>query len=105
MPSFLDVTLQVEAVDRLHQAEARDLKQVVDGLPAAAVAQGELAGERHQPGHQLVTGREVAVLAVALQQAAILGGPLGRAGSSWGGAVHAMHSAAPSARINTGCPT
>ena len=43
-----DLALEVEAVDRLDQAERRDLEEVVEGLLGALVAARELARERQE---------------------------------------------------------
>ncbi len=40
--------VRVEAIDRLHEPEARDLHQIIERLPRAAVAAGELPGEREK---------------------------------------------------------
>ena len=53
--------LKIEAVDRLDQAEAGHLKQVIEGLAGAVVATGELAGQRQETLHQLVAGATVLV--------------------------------------------
>src|SRR4051812_31361899 len=60
----------VKAVDRLQQAEAGDLDQVVQRLSPALVAAGELAGERQEATDQRGAGRLVAVVG-ALQQRAV----------------------------------
>ena len=58
-----DAALGVEAVDRVDQAEAGDLEEVVEGLAGAAVAQRQPLGERQVAAHQLLADRRVAGLA------------------------------------------
>ena len=53
--------LGVEAVDRVDEAEAGDLQEVVEGLAGAAVAQRQVLGEGQVAAHQLLAGRLVAV--------------------------------------------
>ena len=43
-----DLAVEVEAVDRLDEAERRDLEEVVERLLGALVAARELAGERQE---------------------------------------------------------
>ena len=57
-----------EAVDRLDQAEARDLQQVVERLVGVRVAQREIASQRQETLHQLLTRGEVAELVIANQE-------------------------------------
>jgi len=64
----LDAAAEVEAVDRLDQADRPDLHEVVELLPAVAVAAGERAHERHVLLDQLLAGGEVALLVVAAEQ-------------------------------------
>ena len=61
----------VEAVDRLDQAEARDLEEVVERLVRVRVAQREVAGERQEPLGELLARGEVAVAVVADQELAL----------------------------------
>ena len=63
---------RVEAVDRLEQAERGDLDEVVERLPAALVAAGELARQRQEALDELLARRDVAVAVVADQQAPVL---------------------------------
>ena len=65
--------LGVEAVDRLHQADARDLDEVVVGLGAAGVARGEAAGEGHEAIDQLLAHRLRVVGGVPAQQHLLVG--------------------------------
>src|SRR3954471_8261815 len=58
----------VEAVDRLHDPDARDLDEVVERLPAAGVAAGERPGEREHLLGELVAGPHVTVLVDAAQE-------------------------------------
>ena len=64
--------LGVEAVDRLHEADAGDLHQVVERLVGALVAARELARERQEALDQLLARGRVAALVVAHQQAPVL---------------------------------
>jgi len=48
---------RVEPVDRLDQADACDLNEVVEGLGLAPVAHRQRAGERHQPFDQVLPDR------------------------------------------------
>ena len=63
---------RVEAVDRLQQAERRDLDQVVELLPAALVAARELAGERQEARDELLARGRIALAVVADEQAPVL---------------------------------
>ena len=58
----------LEAVDRLDQAKARDLQQVVEGLVGVRVAQGEITGQRQEALRELFAGGQVAVTVVADQK-------------------------------------
>ena len=87
----------LEAVDRLDQAEARDLKQVVEGLVGVRVAQREIARQREETLHELLARGKVCELVVANQQEAL--------GLTWVGA-HAWGTAlAPLCQRNhnSGC--
>ena len=68
------VARQVEAVDGLHDPDARDLDEVVERLAPPHVATGERAGERQHLLGQLVARPGVAVLVVAAQQHAFTRG-------------------------------
>src|SRR4051794_20420110 len=61
---------RVEAVDRLQQAEARDLDEIVERLTAALVAARELAGERQEAPDERIAGLLVAGVG-ALEQSAV----------------------------------
>ena len=76
---------RLEAVDRLDQAKARDLEQVVVGLVGVGVAQREVARERQETLHQLLTRGEVTEPVVARQQQALCLTCLGA--HAWGTAV------------------
>ena len=78
----------VEALDRLHDPDARDLHEVVERLAAADVAAGQRACKRHHLLGELVARREVAVDVVAAQQLVLVTG----AGSArdLAGFVHAV---------------
>ena len=60
--------LQVEAVERLDQAEAGDLDQVLELLAGAAVAQRQGARQRQEARDQLLLQRRIPRLGVALKQ-------------------------------------
>ena len=60
-----DVALGVEAVDRLDQAERRDLDEVLQRLLGALVATRELAGERQEALDQRLARRRIAVVLMA----------------------------------------
>ena len=64
----LDAAVDVEAVDRLDQADAADLDEVVELLAPVGVAAGERADEREVLLDQLLARGEVALLVVAAQQ-------------------------------------
>ena len=64
----LDTALEVEAVDRLDQADRTDLDQVVELLAAVRVAPRERPHERHVPLDQLLARGQVAVVVVGAQQ-------------------------------------
>jgi hypothetical protein len=60
----------LEAVDRLDQAEARDLHEVVQRLVRVRVAKGEVTRERQEALAELLARSEVAVVVVADQKPA-----------------------------------
>ena len=70
----LDAAVDVEAVDRLDQADTADLDEVVELLAAVRVAPRERADEREVLLDQLLARGEVALLVVAAQQR-LVGGP------------------------------
>ena len=72
----------LEAVDRLDQAEAGDLKQVVERLVGVRVAQSEVACQRQETLRELLACGEVAQLVVAHQEEALR---LTRVGAGAGG--------------------
>ena len=74
--------LGVEAIQRLDQAEACDLHQVVEGLGAPAVAQSQRACQRQQAPDQFLPQRRVAGLRVRAQEIGLAGadGWVGREG-------------------------
>ena len=80
----LDAAREVEAVDRLQQADAADLHEVVQRLAAVGVAARDAAHERQHPLDQLLAGLAVAVVVVAVQQ-------IGLGQRGW----HRGHGAAP----------
>src|SRR5262249_15066163 len=64
----LDAAGEVEAVDRLDQADRPDLDEVVELLAAVGVAPRERPYERHVLLDQLLAGLQVALLVVAAQE-------------------------------------
>ena len=64
----LDAAVEVEAVDRLDQADRPDLDEILELLAAIGVAAGERAHQRHVLLDQLLARLEVALLVVAPQQ-------------------------------------
>ena len=64
----------VEAVDRLDQAERGHLEEVVDGLGAAAVAEGERTGQRQEGLDQLLAHVWITRAVVLLQQPCLVPG-------------------------------
>ena len=64
----LDAALDVEAVDRLDQADAADLDEIVELLAAVGVAPRQRADEREVLLDQLLAGCEVALLVVAAEE-------------------------------------
>src|SRR5580704_8099597 len=67
-------SVRVKAINRLDQAKARYLKQVLERLSRTGVASGQLASKGKETGDELVTCASVAVLLPANEQ-------LGRVGS------------------------
>src|SRR3954447_18605260 len=64
--------LPVEAVNRLDEADTRDLEDVVEGLVAAHVARGQAAGQRHEALDEHPAPARVAPVGVAGEELAIL---------------------------------
>ena len=64
---------RIEAFDRLHEPEARDLVEILRRLGTARVAVGEAACERHEPDDQLLTHQRALVPVVALEQKLFVG--------------------------------
>ena len=62
----------LEPVDRLEQAQRRDLHEVVERLAAALVAARELAGERQEALYERLASLLVAVAVIAREQPAVL---------------------------------
>src|SRR5262245_40143596 len=87
---------RLEAVDRLDQAEAGDLYEVVQRLVGVHVAEGQLTRERQEALAELLARGEVALLVAADQQPAF-GRPCVGAGAR-GPALHA-----PDALACQGC--
>ena len=67
-----DLALEVEAVDRLDQAEAGDLEEVVEGLLGALVAARELARERQEALDEHLAVDRIALVQVAREERAVL---------------------------------
>src|SRR5581483_11268154 len=90
--------LGVEAVDRVDEADATDLDEVVERLAASRVAERQRADERHQVLDQLLARRPVALVLVRVQEPLAL--PLGCDvhGARW------PSSPAPPARSSTHSP-
>jgi hypothetical protein len=63
--------VDVEAVDRLQQADGGDLHEIVERLSAALVAACELARQRQEPLDERRTRREISITVVPRQQAAV----------------------------------
>jgi hypothetical protein len=66
--------LGIEAVDRLQQAEARDLEEIVEGRLTALVTMREPPCERQVPLDQEIAVRRVAMLGVAREERAVSAG-------------------------------
>src|SRR5436190_11899340 len=64
----LDAAVEIEAVDRLDQADGADLHQVLELLAAVRITPGEGAHERHVLLDQLLARREVTLGVVAAKQ-------------------------------------
>ena len=84
-----DLALELEAVDRLDQADRAHLLDVLERLAAAGVAARERAHQRQVALDQLLARRRVAALVVAAQQLAVLLRAPSRARTS--GAVALTH--------------
>jgi hypothetical protein len=63
-----DVAAEVEAIDRLEEAQAGDLNEIVKGFPGALVAARQPAREGQEALRKHVAIRRVAPLQIALQQ-------------------------------------
>src|SRR5438309_10967517 len=68
----LDPAVDVEAVDRLDQADCADLDEILELLAAVRVAARERPHERHVLLDQLLPRREIPVLVVAPQQLVVV---------------------------------
>src|SRR4051794_11287617 len=86
----------VEPVDGLHEAEARDLDEVVVGLPRAHIAGGELSRERQKSLDQLIPGALIATDVPAVEQL------IRRRKCAWngGGCGRERHLCTPSSRTS-----
>src|SRR6185312_11847075 len=87
---------EVIAVDRLDQAEARHLQEVIEGLASSAVAAGQLAGEGEEALDELIAGLAIAVLLPAHEKDFVAdvtehAGALERALLLWGGTGGSAH--------------
>ena len=67
-----DPAIGVEPVDRLEQAERRDLQQVVERLLCAVISARELPCQRHEPLHELLARTPVAVDEVTREERGVL---------------------------------
>src|SRR5512143_2255478 len=67
----LDAALDVEAVDRLDQADGADLDEVLELLAAVGVAPGEGTDEGHVLLDELLPSLEVSLHVVAPQQSLV----------------------------------
>src|SRR5207244_751473 len=67
----LDATPEVEAVDRLDQADGADLDEILELLAPVGVAPRERADERHVVLDQLLPRRAVALLVVAAEEVTV----------------------------------
>src|SRR6266536_1146755 len=68
----LDAAAQVEAVNRLDQADRADLDEILELLAAVRVPARKRAHERHVLLDQLLAGGDVALLVVAAQKLAVV---------------------------------
>src|SRR5262249_53999157 len=66
----------IEAVDRVDEAEAGDLKEVVKRLAGAAIAERQVLRERQVAAHQLPADRRVAVLDEPVPESTLARQPL-----------------------------
>ncbi len=67
--------VRVVAVDRLDQADAGNLDEVLERLAGVAVAGRELARERHEAHHELVARVEIPVAVIARKESVVLEPP------------------------------
>jgi hypothetical protein len=65
------LALEVEALNRLHEAERCDLHEIVERLAATGVPGGERAGEGQHLCHEIITRADVTMLVVPRQQIAL----------------------------------
>ena len=70
----LDTLLELEAVDRLDEADRADLDEVLRRLSTSRVAVCQRADERHQLLHEPVARLYVAVLEVRDEERALITG-------------------------------
>src|SRR5204863_7128183 len=68
----LDSALEVEAVDRLDEADRADLDEILELLAAVRVAARQRADEGHVLLDQLLPRREVALLVVAAEKGLVV---------------------------------
>ena len=80
-----DTALGVEAVERLDEAEARDLDQVLERLAAAAVARSEPPDERHEAARELLADDGIAGAREPIEEVVLLRHLLRRPGNRAGG--------------------
>ena len=89
---------QVIAVDRLDQAEARNLQEVIERLAGSAVATGKLAGEGKEALNELVAGLTISALLPADKEVSVTdltesAGALEPTQLLWGGTGGSAHGA------------
>ena len=94
--------VEVEAVDGVDEAQARDLEEVIEGLLGALVAACQLARQRQEALDEHLAIDRVALIEVAREQRAILlGAAIAHADSPGGvptGSCHARSAAADVSR-------
>ena len=73
----------IEAVHRLHQADGRHLREILERLARGFVPAGDTTSDRKEAPQQLALGLKVAVLVPADQKAPLLG-PVARPAQGFG---------------------
>src|SRR5690606_32093758 len=67
---------RIEAVDRLHQADARDLDQVLERLATALVAHRKRPRQGHEPGDELLADPRITAVGEAAEKGIVGTAPL-----------------------------